>query len=156
MALVKTRSRPSVRARHAGYVVAVLVDAVLLYAVNRWPGWQSVVFLTDDTREVLGIVNASLLVGLVANLAYLVHDGPRFRALGDLVVTSVGLLAVVRVWRVFPFDFTDTTLDWALVARVLLVLAFVGSVIGILSQLGPLVRGSAVSAPGPRRPPGRG
>lgn len=156
MAIDTTRSRRSVRGRRTGYVVAALVDAALLYAVNRWPGWQSLGFLTEDTREVLGLVNASLLVGLVANLAYLVHDGPRFRALGDLAVTSVGLLAAVRVWRVFPFDFADTAFDWAKVARVLLALAIVGSAIGILSQVGRLVRGSAVSGPGRRRPPRRG
>ncbi len=156
MARDTTRSRPSAGARRTGYAVTVLIDAVLLYAVNRWPGWQSLGFLTDDTREVLGLVNASILVGLVANLAYLVHDGTRFRALGDLAVTSVGLLAAVRVWQVFPFDFTDTTLDWATVARVLLVVAIVGSVIGIITQVGRLVRGSAVSAPGRRRRPRRG
>ena len=94
--------------RRAGYVVAAVIDAAMLYAVNRWPGWDALGFLTDRTPEVLGLVNASMLVSLVANLTYLVHDGPRWRATGDLAVTAVGLAALLRIWRVFPFDFGDT------------------------------------------------
>lgn len=147
---------PSVRGRRGGYVVAVLVNALMLYAVNRWPGWESLGFLTGRTPEVLGLVNASILVNLVANLAYLGHDGPRFRALGDLAGTAVGLAAVVRIWRVFPFDFGASGLDWALTVHILLGVAIFGSAIGLLVALGRLLRGTPVSGPGRRRRPRRG
>ena len=136
--------------RRAGYVVAAVVDAAMLYAVNRWPGWDALGFLTDRTPEVLGLVNASMLVSLVANLTYLVHDGPRWRATGDLAVTAVGLAALLRIWRVFPFDFGDTGVGWALVVRVLLAVGIVGSGIAIVVAFARLVRGKPVS--GPRRP----
>jgi hypothetical protein len=139
--------------RRAGYVVAALLNAGVLYAVNRWPGWETVGFLTDRTPEVLGLVNASLLVSLVANLTYLVHDGPRWRATGDLVVTAVGATALLRIWRVFPFDFGASGLDWSLVVHVLLAVGIVGSGIAIVVAFARLVRGRPVSGPGRRRHP---
>ena len=68
------RTRPTVGARRFGYVVAVLVNAAMLYAVNRWPGWEVLPFLTADLVLVLGLVNASIVVNLAANLVYLVRD----------------------------------------------------------------------------------
>jgi hypothetical protein len=132
--------RPPVRSRRAGYVVAVLLNALMLYAVNRWPGWETLKFLTERTPEVLGLVNASMLVSLVANVAYLWRDGPRVRAFGDLVGTAVGAAAIVRIWQVFPFDFGDSSFDWALLVRVLLGVALLGSVVGIVVALRRLLR----------------
>lgn len=140
------RRRPPVAARRAGYVIAALVNVGLLYAVNSWPGWESVGFLTGDTRLVLGLVNASIVVGVLANLVYLWRDPVWLKALGDVVTTSVGLAAAVRLWQVFPFDF-GTGFDWTQVVRVVLVVGIVGSAIGILVAASTLVR-SAVDGQG--------
>ena len=125
----KRVARKSVGSRRVGYVVAVLVNAAMLYAVNRWPGWQEVPFLTKDTELVLGLVNASIVVNLVANLVYLVRDPVWLKALGDVVTTAVGLAAMVRIWKVFPLDVSDR---WELLVRALLVVGIVGSAIGIV------------------------
>lgn len=146
----KPRKPPA--ARRAGYVVAVLVDLALLFAVNRWPGWESLPFLTADTTRVLPLVNASLWVGVVANLVFLLRDPPWLRALGDVVTTAVGLLAMVRIWQVFPVEFTSGGFDWEPVARLLLVVGIVGSVIGVAVALVNLAR--ALLAP--RRDQGAG
>ena len=127
------RRRPGAAARRVGYVVAVILNAALLYLCNVWPGWEAVPFLTDDTRLVIGLVNASIAVNLAANLVYFVRDPTWLRALGDVVTTAVGLAAVLRVWQVFPFDFSGSSFDWALAVHLLLVVAIVGSVIGILA-----------------------
>lgn len=140
MSVHTEQRRPAVATRRVGYVAAVVVNAFMLYAVNVWPGWDALPFLTEDTRDVLGLVNASMLVGLAANAVYLLRDPPWLRALGDVVTTSVGLAALVRIWQVFPLDFGDSTFDWALVAHVLLGVAIVGSVIGIVAGLVSLVR----------------
>ncbi|WP_166849193.1 hypothetical protein [Isoptericola sp. BMS4] len=127
--------------RRGGYVAAVLLDVAALVVIHGWPGWQAAPFLTPDTRDVLPAVDAAIVVGLVANLVYLLADPPRLRALGDVVTTAVGLVAVVAVWRTFPFTFPGQTFDWALLVRVLLVVAVVGSVIGIVVALVRLVTG---------------
>ena len=124
--------RRTAGARRAGYVVAALVNALLLALTNTWPGWDAVPVLTGDTPRVLGLVNASLVASVVANLVYLLRDPPWLRAVGDLVTTSIGLAALVRIWQVFPFEVED---GWRLVIRLLLALGAVGSVIGIASAL---------------------
>ncbi len=140
MTRVARASRPSVAARRTGYAVSVGVNAVLLFAANVWPGWEVVPFLTPDTSLVIGLVNASIVVSLAANVFYLVRDDPWVKALGDLSTTTVGLVALIRIWQVFPFDFGDTSFDWALVFRVLLGVAIFGSAVGILAALVRFVR----------------
>lgn len=129
--------------RRIGYVVAILVNGAVLYAANRWPGWEALPFLTDETPQVIGIVNVSLIAGIVLNVLYFVWDPPRLKALGDIVTMSIGIVVLARIWQVFPFDFGDATFPWDTVLRVLLVLGIVGSGIGILVALVTLVRGRA-------------
>jgi hypothetical protein len=153
MAQTAVRERQTAGARRLGYTIAVVVNAAMLYAVNVWPGWQALPFLTADTTAVIGAVNASMVVGLVANAVYVLHDPPWLKALGDLVTTVVGLVALVRVWQVFPFDFGGASVDWELVTRWVLAIGFVGSMIAIVVALVSLVRavaGSTAVGPAPR------
>ena len=121
------------------YVGGAVVNVVLLVLVNAWPGWEAVPFLTDRTPLVLGLVNASLVTGIVVNLVLAVWHPPRLKALGDLAVGAVGIAAMVRIWQVFPFDVAGTA--WETVARVLLVVGLIGSGIAMLVALVRLVRG---------------
>lgn len=143
MTLVERRTRPSAASRRVGYVVSAAVNAVLLYLVNVRPGWEAVPFLTPATVLVLPLVNASMVVSLAANLVYALYDPAWLKALGDLATTAVGLAALVKIWQVFPLAFTDTTLPWETVARVLLAVGIVGSAIGILVAAVALIRGLA-------------
>jgi len=106
---------PGPASRRFGYVVGAAVNALLLYLINRNPGWEAVPFLTGDTIQVLGVVNASIAVGLVANLVYVVWDPTWLRSLGELATTSIGVLAMVRFWRVWPVDLPDPS-AWAVSA----------------------------------------
>ncbi|MGA7689481.1 MAG: hypothetical protein WCA29_09675 [Jiangellales bacterium] len=121
--------------RRLGYLIAVLVNLGLAYLVNVWPGWQEVPWLTAETRDVLGLVNLSLLAGAVVNLAYIAYDHPWFKALGELVTTGISLAVVVQLYSVFPFDFSAYAFDWSLVARMVLVVAILGTGIGTLASL---------------------
>ncbi len=127
-------------ASRAGHAVGVLVNLAVLYLVNVRPGWDALSFLTADTPLVLGLVNLSLGVSVAAEASYVVVAGAGWRAFGDVVTTGVGLAAVVRVWQVFPFDVAG---PWQLALRVLLVVAVVGSLIGIVAALARLTRAAA-------------
>ena len=142
MTVAASSRRPSVSARRTGYGIAAAINAVLAYAIDVWPGWQVLPFLTEDTHQVLGLINLSLAAGFAANLVYLAHDLPWVKALGDLVTMGIGLAVVVRIWQVFPFDFGGNmfnfggyTFDGALLVRMMLVIAGVGAAIGMLVQL---------------------
>jgi hypothetical protein len=138
--------RPSGAARRVGYLIAVAVNAALLYAINVRPGWRTVPFLTDDTVHVLWLVNLSLVVGVVANAIYLTYDPPWWKSLGDLVTTGVGIAVLVRIWQVFPFDFPDSPVDWAPLARAVLVVVLVLAGVGGVAQFVSLLR-RAVDSP---------
>jgi hypothetical protein len=100
--------------------------------------------LTDDTRQVLGLVNLSLAAGLVANLVYLTQDAPVVNSLGDLVTTGIGLAVLVRIWQVFPFDFAGWSVDWSWL---------VGSLIAIAVQVASPLRRAITGGARPRTSP---
>jgi hypothetical protein len=135
MTITAVPKRPAVGARRAGYVVGVVVNAAILYGANVWPGWQVLPFLTQDMSTVMQLVNASLVVNLVANIVYVLADPRWLKALGDVVTTTVGLAALVQIWQVFPFDFGASAFDWGLVVRIMLGLAIFGSAIAIVVAL---------------------
>jgi hypothetical protein len=135
--------RQPVASRRLGYTIAVAVNAVLIYLVNVSPGWDAVPFLTPATTEVLPWVNASMIAGVVANAVYVAWDPRWFKALGDVVTTSIGIVAMVRIWQVFPFDFTGSSFDWALVAKFALGFGIGGSIVAIIVALVTLVRSLA-------------
>jgi hypothetical protein len=149
MSNATVRERPAVGARRLGYTIAVVVNAVMLYAVNVWPGWQAVPFLTAETAAVVPLVNASVLVSLVANAVYVAHDPAWLRALGDLATAAVGVIALVRLWQVFPFDLGNATFDWELLTRWVLGIGIAGSVIAIVVALVSLERALVDDAPRP-------
>jgi hypothetical protein len=127
--------RPSRIARSAGYTVAAIINTALLYAVNVHPGWPAVPFLTDDTTQVLSLLNLSLAAGVLADLTYAVYDAPWWKGLGDLVTTALTLAVLVRLWTVFPFAFAGADLDWGQVVRVVLVVSMIGTAVAVVVQL---------------------
>lgn len=138
--------RPAAAARRVGYVIGALVGVALLYLIDVQPGWHALPFLTAGTTQVLWLVNASIVVGILANLAYLFRDTRRVTAFCGVVTTAFGLAAMVRTWQVFPFDFTGYSFNWALLARVLLILGIVGSAVAILvNGVKFLTRGAGAS-----------
>ncbi|SNY59213.1 hypothetical protein [Paractinoplanes atraurantiacus] len=124
--------------RRAGYVIAAAVNGLLLFLINQWPGWDAVPFLSAETTQVLLAVNTSLIVGIVVNVVWIAYDPGWLTALGELATTGVGLVAMIRMWQVFPFTFTGG-FDWEVVTRILLAVGIGGSVIGLIAGLSHLV-----------------
>ncbi|SDB81445.1 hypothetical protein GA0111570_103282 [Raineyella antarctica] len=137
------RSAPSTSA--GGNVMGSLVNGVLLYLLNGRPGWERISFLTPDTAQVIGIVNATLVVSLVAGILYAVVRSRGLQAIGGVVTSAVGLAASIKVLRVFPFDFTGYAFDWALVTRVVLIVSIVGCAIGIIAGLAMFGRAASAN-----------
>lgn len=134
------RGRVGPAGRRFGYAVAILVGLAVLYGINVWPGWEIVPILTDGMTQVLGLLSASLVVGIIVNAINLIFDRTWLRAIGDLVTLCIGIVVLARLWAVFPFNFPDDGFDWALVVTILLGLAILGSAVGILVQIVILIR----------------
>jgi hypothetical protein len=128
------------RSARAGYVVAVIVNVIMWVLVNVRPGWRELPFLTADFLDILWVVNLSMITGAVANVAYLFYDADWFKSVCQIGVTAVGLAASIRMWQVFPFDFSSYLFPWEGITRVLLILAIVGSVVAIVSEVVKLAK----------------
>ena len=124
--------------RRIGYAIAVLVNIALLVIVNNILDWGWISWLTDDLEQVLPLINLSLIASLVANAAYIAHDGPGFKGLLELVLNTISLVVTIRVLRVFPFDFSTSGPET--LTRTILIVAIVGLSIAIVVQLAKLAR----------------
>jgi len=120
--------------RRLGYTVNIVINAALLSAVNVWPGWRSLSFVTDDAELLLTLLNASLVAGIVASVICLVFDRKWVKALCDLITVGLSLVLLVQVWLVFPFAF-DGAVDWATVVRVVIVVSIGGCAVAMAVQL---------------------
>lgn len=127
---ITARRTRSVAQRRAGYCASIVVNGVLLYLINVAPGWRIVPFLTSDFSSVLPWINASMVLSIVTGAVCLVIDAPIVKGIGDLLTQCVGLVALVQLWRVFPFETGSNA--WPVVFRVVLAVGIVGTVIGVI------------------------
>lgn len=128
-----------------GYVIGAGINVALVFVVQNLVQWKWLPWLTEDFSKVVPIITASLVVSAVANLLYVAYDRPWFKSLTQLGVLGVGLAATIRFYQVFPFDFSAYEFQWETVAKVVLILGIVGSVIGIIVELSKLARSAAIS-----------
>lgn len=142
---VHSPSGPSRVARKVGYLVAVMVNVIMLVLVNAIPGWRVLPFLTEDFVSLLWLVNLSMFASAMVNAAYLAYDAAWFKSVCQIGVTAIGLVAAIRTWQVFPFDFSPYEGPWATLTRLMLVIAIFGSIVAILVELVRLA-GRGISA----------
>lgn len=126
--------------RRAGYVVAVIVNGILLWVAHQLLDWGWPGFLTQDFDRLLPLLTVSFVVSMVVNTAYLARDRGRFRAFAEGFDAAIALVVSIQTWDVFPFDFTGYDHDWTWLARTLLVIAIVGTTIALVVHLVRLVR----------------
>lgn len=122
-------------ARKAGYLVAVMINVIMLVIVNVRPGWRELSFLTEDFAGILWLVNLSMVVSAAVNAVCLGYDPAWFKSVCQVGVTAIGLAAAIRMWQVFPFDFSAYSFNWAALTRVVLLLAIFGSAVAIVAEL---------------------
>lgn len=122
----RRRSRSDGR---GGYLFVAGVYGLFLFGVNAWPGWESLPFLTSSATSLLWLVNLSLVVGLLAQLACAVDDTSRLRALGVYCVALVNVVLVASLLQVFPFDYGDVDPSWATATRLVLALLLIWAAI---------------------------
>ncbi|SFN90878.1 hypothetical protein [Mycetocola miduiensis] len=118
--------------RRIGFSAAIVVNAVLLGLVNGWPGWRAVPILTGEADSVVLVFNLALVVGILVNTVNMIADIRWVRAVGEIITSAVALVFLTQLLRVFPFSFSDGSVDWAFVIRTVLWFAVAGCVISIL------------------------
>lgn len=129
--------------RGFGYGVAVAVNLAVLFVILNILDWDWLPFLTGAFTDVVPWMAFSLIVSIIANVVYVFYDDPVFHSAGQMVVNAVSLIATVRVFQVFPFDFSSYDFNWGIVLKVVLILAIVGTVVGMVTEFVKLVSGRA-------------
>lgn len=127
--------------RRIGYAVAIVVNLLIYGVINVWPGWESFDFVTAAAADVVPLVNLSIGLSILVNVVYVLADGTRVKALGEVISPAVAMVACIVVLDVFPFDFSAYAFPWALLTRFILVIAILGSVVSVLVNLYRLIRG---------------
>jgi hypothetical protein len=129
-----------------GYAVAIVVNAVALYIAVNLLAWDWLPFLTAAFASVLPLLRMSLLATIAVNVAYLWHDPPAFRSAMQIVLSAIAVAVTLRVYDVYPFDFSRYGPAWDVAARVLLMLAIAGTIIGIVVEVVRFARATVGSA----------
>ena len=132
--------RPPRFLRRTGHVVSLAVSAVFLYVAHRILEWEWPGFVTTEWDDVLPILTVSVVVTMIATVGFILYDPPWFRSVGSIVTSAFGLAFAVRLWQVFPFDFTGYDVDWTPLVRFVVGVAIFGTTIGILAETIKLVR----------------
>lgn len=126
-----------------GYSIALAINAAGLIIVQNILDWGWLPFLTDEFADVVPWISFSLVVSIVLNVIYLFNDTVPVKSTGQILSNLISIFVTYRVLTVFPFDFSESSFDWALVTRILLILAMVGAGIGALTEVIKLAGGGA-------------
>lgn len=127
--------------RRFGYSVAIAVNVVMLVIVQNILAWGWLPFLTQEFDEVVPWISVSLVASIVANLLYSVNDMRLVKSTGQILVNLISILVTYQIFSVFPFDFSAYNFNWALIVRIVLILAMVGAGIGVLTEAIKLANG---------------
>lgn len=129
----ETRPPPKPAARF-GYAVSILVNGLMLWVVTNLLDWDIFPFLTEEFSDVVPYIAFSLVASIVVNAMYLWFDPHWFKSLTQIGLFVIGLVVTVRIFSVFPFDFSAYDFPWAGTTRTVLILAMVGVCIGMIVE----------------------
>lgn len=136
----RSRNEPSAAGRRFGYTVAIAINAGLLYVVNNLLDWDWLPFLTEAWDDVLPIIRVSLVAAMIVNAGYILFDHKWFKSLTQIGLAGISMAATVRIYQVFPFDFTQYDFGWETLTKAILIIAMVGVGISVLVETGKLIR----------------
>ena len=132
--------------RKVGYAVAIIVNGVFLFIVNNILAWDVLPWLTDDFQQVIPVANAAIVASMIAYTIYLAYDPPWFKALAEVVTSSLSLIVGVRMWQIFPFDFAGYEWDWDTIVRLIIGFGILATAIAIIVNVVKLVRYAVLAA----------
>lgn len=129
---MSSRKRPPRGARITGYIVAIIVNAVMWFIAHNLLNWN-VPFITERFVAVLPALEASLGATMIANVLFIAFDPRWFRALAQAGLNVISLYVVYMFYQVFPFDFGVDTFNW--LVRLGLIATLIAVVIGTIVEL---------------------
>ncbi|MFA5927238.1 MAG: hypothetical protein WCT32_04085 [Patescibacteria group bacterium] len=115
------------------YIVAIVINIVLIAIWGRLPQWLP--FITDSFAAVLPLFYISFAATIAANMLFLVYDEVLFKATIKAALNILSIVVLITLDYVFPFDFSAYPgSEWEIVARIVLVVSIIGTVIGTVVE----------------------
>lgn len=93
-------------ARRFGYFIAIIVNAVMLYAANNLLNWN-VQFLNASFQQTLWAINLSLGVSMFMNFTFLFFDPTWYRNIMQAIANIFSAVSVFVFRSVFPLDLPE-------------------------------------------------
>lgn len=121
--------------RRFGYLLAAALNGAFLYVVDNVLDWDVAPFLTDSFEEATPTIRLVLWATIVVNLAYLFFDPKWFKSITQIGLAGLSIAATVRIYQVFPFDFSAYEFPWETLTRTILIIAVVGAAISIVVEV---------------------
>lgn len=140
--MTDTTTRPSTTssATQFGYLVAIVVNGLLLFAFNNIGEWDLLPFLTEELDQLLWLINLSLGASIMVNAVYLSYDPDWFKSMSQIGLNLIALIVTWNIYRVFPFDFAPYDFNWELATRVVLGVAMFGTATASIVEFVKLIR----------------
>jgi hypothetical protein len=129
------------RARRAGYVGSIIVNALWYYVAHNLLRW-GVPFLTPAFANVLWAIDLSVGAMILANALFLAFDERWFRRLLQVFLTGLAFVVTSTLYGVFPFEFGDPM--WNSLASFSLFVVMIATVLAMLVQLVVFIVGESV------------
>lgn len=94
-----------------GSVIAIIVNVVFFIILNKYH--SKIPFVTEEITNWLPYVNTSIFVTIVGQSIFLVVSNKVVRDLLQSIMDVFGLISLVKLYMVFPFDFTEiSAFEW--------------------------------------------
>jgi len=120
--------------RRFGYTVSIVINAVMLFIANNLMEWEWFPWLTNEYDRVLPWIAFSIGATMIVNAMYLAYDMQWFKSLTQAGLAVIAFIVTVRLFRIFPFDFSAYDFPWTGITEAILILAIVGTAIAVVVE----------------------
>ena len=128
-------SHPTAATRF-GYVVAIGCNAFGIWIVHHLLEWSWPRFLTDQFDEVLPLITVAFVFGMATNAMFVLYDRQWLKSLVDVGGSILAFVITLRLYEVYPFDFSDYANNWSWLVTTLLIIGMAVTAIAAIAKSG--------------------
>lgn len=130
----KKKKRKIKEPKKTDFFIAIVINIVFIYIINHVFEWNLNIILKSFAL-CLPLLNFSLGTTIFGNFLLLFSNNLRFRSLVYTVTNFFSAIAIFRVYKVFPFIFTEAfPFDINLFIRAILLLAVIGAGVAMILE----------------------
>lgn len=118
-------------AKRYSYLINCIVMAILLFVFNNLSNWH-ISWLAPNFDASLLFFNVLFVLIIVANILYLFFDRLWFRALCQMIINIIALIAFYTFYLVFPLSLSEKAEHRV---NVLLIVVILFSAVGVVIEL---------------------